>query len=235
MKCLWCGENMLESISCTVAALRIGHDVIEMVRAGDEPWWPSSPGMSSGRLRCPDCGVAIGGLHHLECDVQACPLCLNPVSECCCRFDEFDPDLEWRVQSSPVPTTSIEVVIGRNASEPIPDLEPLGVDSNGCPTARLVLDNGQEVIVHFDDIPESDKTEIDGIPCTTALRAVIDVAADIRGGELQRMLNECFERDLFTLEEAWQRLNEPDMQRRPGARRLREVLPPVEGWSEEAA
>lgn len=104
--------------------------------------------------------------------------------------------------------------------------EPVGVDGNGCPTERLTIGD-LDVIVHYDDIPETDLTTIDGIRCTTALRTVIDVAPDMSDDELKRIVVNCLQRDLFTLDEAWRRLSEPDMATRPGAQRLRRLLPPA--------
>ena len=46
-------------------------------------------------------------------------------------------------------------------------------DSNGVLTEHRLID-GMEVIVHYEDIPDSDCTVVDGIPCTTALRSVIE-------------------------------------------------------------
>lgn len=60
------------------------------------------------------------------------------------------------------------------------------IDANGCLTERVDL-GGQEVIVHYDDVPESDITSIDGIRCTTALRTVIDVAPELDRTELEQM------------------------------------------------
>ena len=57
----------------------------------------------------------------------------------------------------------------------IPD-DDFYVDANGRPTERATTD-GPIVIVHYDDIPESDVTSINGIRCTTALRTVIDLSA----------------------------------------------------------
>jgi len=48
----------------------------------------------------------------------------------------------------------------------------LWIDHNGCLTERRLL-GGQAVIVHYDDIPESDITVVDGIRVTTPLRTVI--------------------------------------------------------------
>ena len=50
---------------------------------------------------------------------------------------------------------------------------PFGVDGNGALT-EITSIGGIEVIVHHDDLPPSDNTVMHGIPCTTALRTVID-------------------------------------------------------------
>ena len=99
----------------------------------------------------------------------------------------------------------------------------LFVDANGCPTERIGF-GGQDVIVHYDDIPEHDLTVVRGIPCTTALRTVIDIAPDCEPGELDRIVRDCLERRLFTVEEAGARLREPDMRTRRGAELLRQVV-----------
>jgi hypothetical protein len=97
-------------------------------------------------------------------------------------------------------------------------------DRNGCFT-ELVEVNGQEIIIHYDDIPETDKTVVDGIPVTTALRTVIDLAPEVDRATLERILDDALTRRLFTVEEAWARLAERDMQTRPGAEILRRMLP----------
>jgi hypothetical protein len=97
------------------------------------------------------------------------------------------------------------------------------VDANGCPTERVAMD-GQDVIVHYDDVPESDITSINGIRCTTALRTVIDVAPELDRTELERMVRECLDRRLFTPEEAMERVAKPDMLTRLGARLVRQVV-----------
>lgn len=99
----------------------------------------------------------------------------------------------------------------------------IGVDTNGCLTEMVTLD-GQGIVMHYDDIPESDITTVGGIPCTTALRTVIDIAPDLDRADLERVINDCFEQQLFTLEEANERLSKPDMASRRGAKLLREVL-----------
>jgi hypothetical protein len=85
---------------------------------------------------------------------------------------------------------------------------------------------GQEVIIHYDDVPESDITIIDGLRCTTALRTVIDLASEVSSAQLEGMLEQCFTRRLFTVSEATARLSAPDMLGHPGAEVLRRALIP---------
>ena len=102
--------------------------------------------------------------------------------------------------------------------------DDLYVDSNGCPTERVSL-GGREVIVHYDDIPAKDKTTVGGIPCTTALRTVIEIAPDVDPAKRERIVQDCIDRRLFTVDEARARLAEQDMLERPGADLLRGLLP----------
>lgn len=96
-------------------------------------------------------------------------------------------------------------------------------DNNGALT-EIRLVGGREVIVHYDDIPETDITTVDGLRCTTALRTVIDIAVDVDRAHLDRIVRDCLERRLFTVEEARVRLAEPDMVNRRGADLLRQLL-----------
>ncbi|MEO8328980.1 MAG: hypothetical protein ABI586_03150 [Candidatus Nanopelagicales bacterium] len=98
------------------------------------------------------------------------------------------------------------------------------VDVNGCLTEHVVL-GSHEVIVHYDDVPESDITTIDGLRCTTALRTVIDIAPEMDQRDLARVVRDCLERQLFSVSEAMARTAEPDMSTRPGALLLRQALP----------
>ena len=96
-------------------------------------------------------------------------------------------------------------------------------DRNGVLTEHQWI-GGQEVVVHYDDIPESDLTVVDGIPCTTALRTVIDLAPDLDPVQLHRVVEDCLHRSLFTVDEALARVGRPDMRDRPGAELLRRQL-----------
>lgn len=105
-------------------------------------------------------------------------------------------------------------------------MEPDGdfwVDGNGVLTERRRL-GGQDVIVHYDDLPDTDRTVVDGIPVTTALRTVLDLAVELSDRELERMIDDCLRRHLFTVEEGLARAAEPDMLLRSGAQRVRRML-----------
>ena len=148
------------------------------------------------RGKCHDCGVVSGGFHHLGCDMQRCPLCRRQMMSCGCRFDEDGPDED--------------------------DLEPAGplhVDEDGNLVEVRVI-GGQEFLVRYvDELPEKDRSVVDGIPCTTALRTVIDLATDpaIDEAGLDRIVNQFLDRGLFTVAEARARIAAPDMCRRRGA------------------
>ena len=97
------------------------------------------------------------------------------------------------------------------------------VDANGCLTERVTLDE-LDVTIHYDDVPESDITTINGLRCTTALRTVIDLAPELETAELKRIVRDCLDRQLFTPEEAMTRVAQPDMLTRPGAKLLLQVV-----------
>lgn len=59
------------------------------------------------------------------------------------------------------------------AGRPTPG-SPLERDRNGCLVERRTI-GGREVVVHFDDLPEGDRDAVDGIPCTSAVRTIIDI------------------------------------------------------------
>jgi hypothetical protein len=97
------------------------------------------------------------------------------------------------------------------------------LDSNGVPTETVWI-GGQQVIIHYDDVPQKDITVVRGFRCTTALRTVIDIAPDVDAARLRRIVDDCLDRALFTVEEAKARLADDDMRTRPGAELLRQTL-----------
>jgi hypothetical protein len=98
-----------------------------------------------------------------------------------------------------------------------------GVDANGCPTEEFELSGGS-IRIRYEDVPESDITTVDGIRVTTPLRTVIDLAAELEATELDRMVQTCLARRLFSVAEALVRLDQPDVASRAGARILRTYL-----------
>jgi hypothetical protein len=115
----------------------------------------------------------------------------------------------------------------RSLADQADRVEPMGLDGNGLLTERMWFGD-TEVIVHYDDIPDGDITELDGIRLTTPLRTVIDIAPDETREGLAEIVADCLERRMFTVAEAWERIERPDMVDRPGAQLLRSVLPPCE-------
>lgn len=197
--CSWCDDEMTMGVSCIVDVFHRNGRRFHMIPFGDE-----AGQRMSGDL-CGGCGVIRGGWHHPGCGLQQCPACGRQMISCGCRFDEDETD-----------TSELHG-------------EPLGVDGNGLLTERAWV-GGQEVIIHrADDYPDTDITTLRGIRCTTALRTVIDVAPEVEASHLDEIVEDCLERGLFTVEEATQRLAEPDMVGRRGAEMLRRALPPSGG------
>ena len=112
--------------------------------------------------------------------------------------------------------------------DPDDDVTDFWMDANGVPTERRMI-GGQPVVVHYEDIPEKDKTVLRGIPCTTALRTVIDVAGEMPPRRVKAMVLDALERRLFTREEAYARLAEADMRHRRGAIVVGKVLDSLRG------
>lgn len=153
------------------------------------------------RGRCGDCGVDLGGWHHPGCDLQACPVCWGQLLSCGCTEMADDVD------------------------EPF--VEPLGFDGNGCFTELWRTDD-VDVVVHYDDVPESDVTVVDGIRCTTLIRTLIDLAPECEPDEIAAMIDDALGRGTLRLDEAWARVTAADMIDRPGARIIRALLPEPE-------
>ena len=97
------------------------------------------------------------------------------------------------------------------------------IDANGNPAERVMLD-GQPVVIHFVDMPESDITTVNGVRVTTPIRTVIDMATEVGRDELVHMVREFLDRGLFTVDETLARISQADMQNRLGAIRVREVV-----------
>lgn len=47
------------------------------------------------KIRCGDCGAKIGYYHHVNCDLESCPVCGGQLLSCDC-FDSPDPVM-WSI------------------------------------------------------------------------------------------------------------------------------------------
>jgi hypothetical protein len=115
-----------------------------------------------------------------------------------------------RCKLQPLPSPAMTTHAGKHR---------FSIDANGCLTQTIKL-GGQKVVVHYDDLPDSDITTVRGLPVTTALRTVIDLAPELSAPDLGRIVAHCLERELFTVDQALARIAEPDMTTRPGAQIL---------------
>jgi len=90
--CAFCTQEMLAARSCTVDVLHRSGLAVALPRFGEELCWPRR--FSRGVDRCGDCGVRLGGYHHLGCDIAECPACGGQLLGCDCHYDEDGPDDE---------------------------------------------------------------------------------------------------------------------------------------------
>src|SRR5688572_27289451 len=79
--CIHCSQDMTTATSCTVDVLYLDG------RPVDVPPHLDDDAGSGGA--CPDCGVELGGLHHLGCDRQDCPSCGRQLISCRCPWEEL--------------------------------------------------------------------------------------------------------------------------------------------------
>ena len=202
--CEFCRGEMTAGGSCTVEALHVDGRRFELARFGSEP----GP-YGSRAAQCGDCGVVRGGLHHLGCDLQTCPRCGGQLLSCGCRFDEDGPeDDDW---------------LGDDPDDWGAPLVPFGVDANGSLLEAGTF-GGVPVLVHHDDLPESDVTTVHGIPCTTAVRTLIDIAATVEPADLHHIVKDVIARRIVSESELSARLEQPDMAVHVGAALVRRVL-----------
>ena len=102
------------------------------------------------------------------------------------------------------------------------------IDGNGLLAERVKLGD-LEIVLHYDDVPDSDKTIVKGLPCTTPVRSAIDAAGDLDQADVYRLARDCLDQGLFTADEVVARVAQSDMLTRPGATRLARALRNIMG------
>lgn len=99
--CPYCATEMLEVDGCTDEPIVIDGQAYLPVRYGRER------GRRGVRVRCPDCGVLPGSVHHHGCDMEQCPRCSRQSITCDCLWageehlsDEWLEEMEERFANS---------------------------------------------------------------------------------------------------------------------------------------
>jgi hypothetical protein len=72
--CADCRQEMGEADSCSDP----------LVTLGGRTYARSREHFREPDGRCHDCGIAHGGLHHMGCDVERCPVCGGQLISCQC-------------------------------------------------------------------------------------------------------------------------------------------------------
>jgi len=81
-KCIRCKKEMCDLNTKTCAT----YNVVEFpdgTKMSPVPYTPPDP-----NIRCHDCGIAVGGVHHIDCDMEICPRCEGQFLGCSCFVAE---------------------------------------------------------------------------------------------------------------------------------------------------
>jgi hypothetical protein len=68
-----CGD--VETVSCLIPQIQIDGIIYRR----------SKYHLDEEERRCHDCGIVHGGIHHYECNVEQCPVCLDQLISCDCK------------------------------------------------------------------------------------------------------------------------------------------------------
>lgn len=84
-RCQACGQEMINHVGCTFSHYQMADKtVVRRVPYGEEDMdW----GAASGQP-CPDCNCPPGAFHHVDCDVERCPVCGLQAISCFCQSDD---------------------------------------------------------------------------------------------------------------------------------------------------
>lgn len=95
-----CGCEMLKATGCRFKRIVIrnkDNKAYTRIKVGDPgDWYEKYVGTPEEKnIRCGDCGAKIGFYHHINCDIERCPICGCQLLSCNC-FDVSEP-VEWSV------------------------------------------------------------------------------------------------------------------------------------------
>src|SRR5665213_4181947 len=81
--CTFCDREMNDNISCDIAPYRVGGELLQPIRWGDE----RSGSSFDTDHPCRGCGTPPGSVHHIGCDYEQCPACHGQINICPCVDD----------------------------------------------------------------------------------------------------------------------------------------------------
>ena len=75
--CKLCGGRMLKADGCTWGYVYCGGKYYKRIKYG-------AGYLEDGDIRCFDCGAKPGHYHHINCDMEYCPVCGEKMLGCSC-------------------------------------------------------------------------------------------------------------------------------------------------------
>lgn len=80
--CKWCNKDMKQVGTCVESGIEIDNEIYKPILYGQE----TRANFKS--VRCHDCNIEVGGIHHPGCDVEECPICHFQLISCGCLDED---------------------------------------------------------------------------------------------------------------------------------------------------